>query len=308
MTLGRLQFSLDLFTGLVIASIAVALAFLTWRIGGFDDGRTEVAIANAPGGGAAAVDVTPILLLSPFGSAISAAPAAAGAGSSLGLSLRGIILAVPRNASAALIAASDGAVVAYGVGQTVSGGAVVEAIEMDHVVLRVGAGTEVLAFPDPSAPAGAAPGTTPVAPPAVPVVPPSASGAPAIPPSISGVPPPVVPATPPGATPGAAPAPGTTGAILDELRRQGRPGSQTMLDGLGMTPSEGGYRVGSAPSPQALAAGLQPGDLIERVDGTAVAGNPASDRQALERAVTTGRAQVEVIRGGRRLTLTLPLR
>jgi general secretion pathway protein C len=47
--------------------------------------------------------------------------------------------------------------------------------------------------------------------------------------------------------------------------------------------------------------------VIETLNGQAV-GSVASDRQLFERAVQSGGARVEVVRDGRRLTLTFPLR
>lgn len=273
----------------VVVSVAFALAGLTWRLVGWDDGRETVAVADSlPPLGASGgpdPDVARIVGLAPFGGGGGGSGLPA---SSLGLVLKGILLADPAEASSALIASADGVAVAYGVGASVAGNAVIEAIEVDRVVLKVGDRRELLGFPepvagpapDPSAPApGAGITITSPAPPA-PVVPsPQASAAT---PAVPGAAPPVVrPARP------AAPAPSVTT--------------------LGVEATASGYRIGPNPSPELRRFGLQPGDVIETLNGQAV-GSVASDRQLFERAVQSGGARVEVVRDGRRLTLTFPLR
>ncbi|HWL47063.1 MAG TPA: type II secretion system protein N, partial [Sphingomonadaceae bacterium] len=70
----------------------------------------------------------------------------------------------PAVASTALIAAADGAPHAYAPGQSVPGGAAIETIAVDHVLLRVKGRLETLAFPRASAAAGDGPARTAPAP------------------------------------------------------------------------------------------------------------------------------------------------
>ncbi len=275
-----MRVAVDLFTLLVVASVAVALAGLTWRVTGYDDGRSEVAIVTTAAT-TSVVDLAPILAFAPFGSSAVGPAAVSGTISSLGLSLRGIVLAVPRSASTALIAASDGVVNAYAVGQSVAGGAVIDAIAVDSVTLRTAAGVETLAFPaQAAAGVGAAAANSPGA----------AAVRALIPPSVLGVPPPAAPPPPPLAAAPIAPA-----------------NPAAVLGGLGVSADGSAYRVTATPSPQLLAAGLRPGDVIERVNGIAPA-ELQSNPGALADAVASGRAQVEVLRDGQRLTLSAPLR
>jgi general secretion pathway protein C len=76
---------------------------------------------------------------------------------------------------------------------------------------------------------------------------------------------------------------------------------------LGATASAGGYRIGANPAAELRRFGLQPGDVIETLNGQAV-GDAASDQSLVNRARESGQATVVVVRGGRRLTLNLPLR
>lgn len=273
----------------VVGSLAVALAGLTWRLTGWNDGRSEVAIAETlpplgvSGGsvGGADADVARIIGLAPFGGGATVAGGLPG--SSSGLVLKGVLMAVPASASTALIAAGEGPAALYSVGQGVAD-AVIEAIAMDHVILVVGGVRQRLDFPPPAPglapPEAAAPGTgmtvSPVAPAPAPIPPSPASQA------------------------------------SDPGRGQGQGGSvptpaSAMPGALGVTATAGGYRLGANPSAELRRFGLQPGDVIETLNGQAV-GNAASDQQLFERARSAGQARVVVVRDGRRLTLNFPLR
>ena len=266
----------DIFTGLVIASVAVALAGLTWRIVGARPAATPppavgaaAAIAPSP---TAAPDVSPALALAPFGrpDAASAQPTA------LALVLRGVVLSNRPSASSALIAPAGGQPVAYAIGQVVPGGATIEEIELDRVLLRVNGRLERLDLPRVSA-AGAAPAPSPAAGPV------SADGTQVQPQPMQAM----------QAIAGAAPAAG--------------PGPLSLLDRLGAAPDGGAYRIGAEPSAEARRAGLLPGDVIDKINGlpaTAV----AADRQLIAQAIAAGPAQVEVVRGGKRFSFSFALR
>lgn len=269
----------------VVASVGLALAHLTWRLVGWDDGRDRIATPDAlapPGGGSGGL--ASILALNPFGGdgGFDSLPA-----SSLGLVLKGVIYSSDPSLSSALISSGGGPGQIFGVGQTVVGSAAIDAIEMDRVILNVGGRRESLAFPALPVAAGAPVSTG--------VTPPVQSG-----PAVAVPPPPAPGAEPPasGAGPAARPAPsGQSGAA----------NAAAALSGAGLAATSEGYRVGPEPSAQMRRAGLQAGDLIRSLNGRPV-GDVASDQQLIERAVAAGSARVEVVRGGRSLTLTFPLR
>lgn len=264
----RVERSIDVAIGLIVVSVAFALAQLSWRIAG-DPGHGSRGVAPAAVTAAPPLDITPIVALAPFG---RLAPVAASP-TSLGLQLRAILLAQPRSASSAVISSSGGPTQSVSIGQAIAGGATVEAIELDHVLLRVGGRTELLGFP--RANGSAAPARVDADAPTYGA--PTANGAPQ-----------AVPA-PPAAAP---PAPNVPGAFLDSL-------------GLAIT--DGGYRIGPNPSAAARLAGLLPGDLIEKVNGS-VAGDIDRDGRALDAAVRSGGGRLEIMRGGRRMTLSFPAR
>ncbi|KQX21654.1 MULTISPECIES: type II secretion system protein N [unclassified Sphingomonas] len=264
----------DLFTGLVVASVAVALAGLTWHILGA--GPADPPSATTAAAPAAAIDIGPALALAPFGrpDAASAQP------TTLAIQLRGVILADPPSASSALIAPTGGRPVSYGVGQAVPGGATIEEIAFNRVLLRVNGRLERLDLPRISAG-----GEAPAAPPAMPSPP---GAVPASGPSDGSGPQPMQAIAPPPAAP--------TGAEASSL-----------LDGLGAAPVGGAYRIGADPSAAARRAGLLPGDLIERINGlpaTAV----TADRQLMAQVMAAGPAQIDVLRGGKRVSFSFSLR
>ncbi|WP_395651058.1 type II secretion system protein N [Brevundimonas sp.] len=243
---------------LVVISVAAAAAGVFWRLSGLDDGRDRIAVAPPPSSSATSTDLPSILAWSPFGGAAATTQAAGG-----GLILKAIFLAVPAEASSAVIAVGEAPAVSVSPGQTLSTGAVVQSIHVDHVILQVGAQTERLDFPAPPALIDAA------APPATGL-------------TI------ITPATP-------APPPVVAGTAVNALQ------------GAGVTSTDQGYRIGDAVPPPLLAAGLQPGDIITRVNNQTVAGN-ADPQAILNQAVQSGGARVDVIRSGRTITLSFPLR
>ena len=278
----------------VVVSVAFALAGLTWRLVGWDDGRDTVAVADAlPPLGASGgpdPDVARIVGLAPFGGGGGGSGLPA---SSLGLVLKGILLADPAEASSALIATADGVAVAYGVGASVAGNAVIESIAVDRVILKVGDRREVLGFPEPVA--GPAPDPSAPAP---------GAGI-----TITSPAPPAVVAPNPQAAASASPASPVAAAARPPARQAqpAAPAPAPSAAALGVEATASGYRIGPNPSPELRRFGLQPGDVIETLNGQAV-GSVASDRQLFERAVQSGGARGEVVRDGRRQTLTFPLR
>ena len=294
----RDEIALRVVSVVVVGSLALALAGLTWRLTGWDDGRSEVAVADTlpPVGAQSGVTdtaVSRILGLAPFGGgsgSVGGLPA-----SSLGLVLKGVLMAFPPSASTALIALGDGPAAIYGVGQSPTGNAVIEAIGVDHVILKVGETRERLDFPMPAAtavPQGAAPAGAGI------------TVAPAGPPPLS----PEAQAALASASPvSSAAAAASAGPRAPVASAGPAPDVGQTAAALGASASAQGYRIGANPSAELRRFGLQPGDVIESLNGEAV-GNATSDQQLIARARAAGQASVVVVRGGRRLTLNFPLR
>lgn len=258
------RIGLDLFTGVMVVSVAVALAGLTWRIAGHA-GTGAITVPSGNSGPAAIPDIGPAVALAPFG---KPAISEAGEATALPLELKGVIAASPDGLSAAFIAISGQPAKSYAVGENIEG-ATIRAILRDRVILSNGGRSEFLAFPDPTltpeqrqaaAQSGArSPGAPPVAAPV-------AAG--------SGGPP---PAGPPQAAAG-------------------------LLQRFDATPVQGGYRIGDNGPP-----GMVAGDVIQSVNGTPLS-DPAAAQGAFAAAQASGTAQIQILRDGKRLTLTVPLR
>ncbi|WP_052134473.1 type II secretion system protein N [Sphingomonas sp. 37zxx] len=169
MTPRQSKLAIDLFTGAVVASVAWALAGLTWRIAGHA-GQGAITVPSGTRPVSTAPDIAPALALAPFGKAAQVSAAQA---TGLQITLKGVVFALPASFSVAYIATADEAAKPFRIGDSV-GGATIEAIQRDRVLLNNAGRTEFLAFPDPAAgplpPPGtpAAPGTAPTATPPAP--------------------------------------------------------------------------------------------------------------------------------------------
>ncbi|WP_168846250.1 PDZ domain-containing protein, partial [Sphingomonas sp. S2M10] len=78
--------------------------------------------------------------------------------------------------------------------------------------------------------------------------------------------------------------------------------SAAVLQKLGATPTPEGFRIGSNGPP-----GMQAGDVITSVNGTSLSDTQAANA-AFAAAQASGTATVQILRDGRRITLTVPLR
>ena len=283
-------FWLRLVSLLVVVSLALGVARLTWRLVGWDDGRVAVWTPNTlpPVGGPTGGDLVSILTWAPFGGGVVDANGVPI--SSSGLVLKGVVYA-PGGGSTALISSGEGPVQIFGIGESPVGNAVIEDIEMDRVILNVGGQREALLLPHPAGalpagPAGSSPQT-------------AAAAAPASTPASQ--------AALANASPTATAAASAARSALAIRPQQPALTASAAVSALGVTPSSEGYVIGPDSAPQLLRAGLRAGDVIKSVNGQAL-GDAARDQQTLQRAAAGGRARVEVVRDGRTLTLTVPLR
>lgn len=260
------KLALDLLTGGVVISVAAALAALTWRIAGHA-GTGAITVPSGSGGTAAPASAGPAIALAPFGKGVVTD---AGQPTALPLTLQGIVAANPASASTAFIVVQGQAPAPFQIGQTV-GGATIQGITRDRVILSNQGRLEYLTFPDPKAPAAAVAAQVPG-----PVVP--GKGAPP-------------PGPPPPPAPMSAPPPATAAQAPTSL-----------LQRFNATPAAGGYRIGSAAAP-----GLNAGDILLSVNGTPLS-DPQAAGAAFNAAQANGSATIIVLRDGKRMTLTVPLR
>jgi len=269
LTTRQARIGLNLFTGAVVVSVAVALAGLTWRIAGHA-GTGAITVPSGASGPAVAPDIAAAVALAPFG---KPSASEAGQATSLPLELKGVIAASPAELSTAFISVSGQPAKAYKVGDNING-VTVQAVLRDRVILANGGRSEFLAFPDPT--------LTPEQRQAAAAGQPAAAAAPApLVPGATQVGPQPVRSAPP------APPQASAGGILQRFDA---------------TPVQGGYRIGDNGPP-----GMVAGDVIQSVNGTSLSDTTAA-QGAFAAAQANGSAQIQILRDGKRLTLTVPLR
>ncbi len=137
----RMRWVFAMFAAVVIASVAIALAGLTWHLAGYTGEPPVTSPVMHTTSAAAVADPAAVIALAPFGTALSANPGA----NDQTVRLKGILLATPASASTVLLAGADGKVAGYGIGAHVGGG-VVAAIEPDQVILRMPGGLQAIGF------------------------------------------------------------------------------------------------------------------------------------------------------------------
>lgn len=304
MTPREIRFGMDGLTGIVIVSVAAALASLTWRLAGASGSDSSVAAAmDAYVPPAPPPDISAMIDLPPFGRTVVAGAASA----DMGLVLQGVLLANPAPASSALIAAAAGqASESYRIGDPLPNGAILERIGIDYVILRQANQFFTLYFPDDPRTGNAAAGSA--------QAPNGGQGMPfANQPQSGGevgqtLFPTPAPLPEPGPQQPAARAPAVQPqAPPNPGAPQNSSSGNGLIDSLGATVTPQGYRVGPAISPQLRQAGLLPGDVVASVNGVSAA-SLASDPRRLTQMMASGQARVEVLRGDRRMTLSVPSR
>ncbi len=81
-----------------------------------------------------------------------------------------------------------------------------------------------------------------------------------------------------------------------------QPGAQAVLSRLNATQVPGGYAVGANPPP-----GMRAGDVVQSVNGAAMT-DPSAVDAAIASAGTSGQAQITILRDGKPITVTVPIR
>lgn len=194
------------------------------------------------------------------------------------LTLHAVRLADDQTESTATLSISGGPMDIYRIGQDIGGIGVVRYIEARRVIVEISGQDMLVQFPVPDRRN-------------------------ALPPLYAAM------AAEYSASPAAAGAgqlPASDG-VANSIRTQMEANPQVLIESFGLERAPDGYIVGSETPPILLAAGLKPGDKVVKVNGSQV-GDAASDRLLFEQAVASGRARVEVLRGGQTLVLSFPLK
>lgn len=104
--------------------------------------------------------------------------------------------------------------------------------------------------------------------------------------------------------PGAAPAlaPGQPMAQPAPAATPAPPSAQAVLSRLNATPVAGGYAIGANAPP-----GMRQGDVVQSVNGAAMTDQSAVN-SAIASAAASGQAQVTILRDGKPITVSIPIR
>ncbi len=272
---------------LALAGSAAALAALAgpvvWHLAG-ETGHVRPRAAPVEVEPVTATDLAPILDFAPFGRAVEAEapqPDAPATETELGLTLLGVTIATDDAGSRAIIAGGDGPVESYGIGASITGAARLAEVHPGYVILDVDGRSETLSFPKSGG--AAEPDGPSDGPDLRNLIPPTDSD---------------------GLAAGAG---ADADAVISRYRDAISIDPEGVLDGLGVSATDGGYRIGDAPSPGVAEAGFKPGDLITSVNGQKV-GDIVADRLYFDEVAAAGRARVEIERDGQPIVMTFPLR
>ncbi len=256
-------------TPLAMAVIVVAAVLLAWQLGRWAWllwSGPAVALPSPPEASPTPVvtGIEPARIAALFGES----PAASGAGgvvdTTLQLRLEGVMENATRELSRAFISdRAAGKVQSYRPGDAVVGGATLDRVEADHVVLTRAGREEILRFDKPG---------TPV---------PAGTGA----------------ATPPG---GAEQVRNALSSVAERLSNTPMTALRQM--GLRRT-SQGYIVSITAPKDMLQRYGLQPGDRIVSINGQSVGRDLEADQQTMSQLQQAGSARVEVQRGAQTITL-----
>lgn len=217
-----------------------------------------------------AVDLGPVLDFAPFGLAEGQDIAATPDGVQSDFVLLGITTAQTENDSRAIISGGDVQVANYAIGAEIAADVVLTGVFADHVVLSVAGQDQALYFLRDE---GVDPATLLVA---------SSKAEP-------------VQKTPDDET------------LLGRYRAEILQDAPGLLQRLGLEVTDQGYRVTDAASVEILQAGLQPGDLVSAVNGKPL-GDLASDPALFDEVAAAGGANLEVMRDGKTILMTFPLK
>lgn len=274
MTCGRMMGGLFwVLCSLAAVSLGVAAGPVVWHLLGQARTGTPTLDVQAAGAPPVAADISAIVAFAPFGDpapSVAPAPAAIPA-TQLGLTLLGLTIANPANASRAIIGGGDQPVASYASGDAITPDVTLSEVRADHVILLVNGAPEALFFAASDGGATA---------PALNIVPIIAAG-------------PADPTNP--------------DAVIAYYRDEILQNPQAVLDRLGLQATADGYLISDAADPDVRRAGFRPGDLVTRVNGQAV-GDVARDQVYFDDIAAAGRATVEVQRAGQTITMTFPLR
>ncbi len=271
--------------GIVAISVGLALGRSPWRSG--ETGQPAPGPATTQTGAPAPVALDPIIALSPFGRVAEPAapePEPETEETALNLVLLGVVIATDPKRSTAILEGGTGPSRVYTVGAEVASGATLDAVFVDHVVLRVDGTPETLSFPASAGTGGGAVAGT-------------GGGA------VAGADGGAVAEPPAPAEPEAS----EVADLVAQYQSEMQADPVTALEDLGLVATEQGYEVVPDGAGTLLPIGFQPGDVITKVNGQQV-GDIDRDVPFFNNVVASGHARIDLLRNGQRIVLSFSLK
>jgi general secretion pathway protein C len=287
-------------TVLIIALLAASLAFAVLRLSWHWSGHTsvvplEIVAQPQPDTVALQRDIGAIAAFSPFGQPATAVPEQSRMADAapLDVVLRGVLVDPDPALSRAFIQAA-GATTVFRVGGNVLAAELV-AINVDTVTLRAGDGLVIVGFDGVRGAQAPVQREAEQDPTVTDPGDPFARLAAAIVPGRGSI---DLRDTPP---------PETTEEYINLWRDRIIRDPQSAMDSVGVEVVENGYRVKADPNIGVTIAGLKTGDVVTRLNGQTV-GDLEQDKKLYDEVAASGVARLEVVRDGRAMLLTFPLR
>jgi general secretion pathway protein C len=284
-----------LFTALIALALLASLLLSGGQLLRHLAGQTGAIALDLPPPPAQAEPAAPrqigaIIALAPFGQPANTAPAAVESAAPLRLTLRGVLVD-PDPAQSRAYVMHEGETGTFRLGEEIQQAELV-AINRDTITLRRGEELVIVGFegiegeerPEAAPESPASPPTDPFARLAAAIVPGQGS-----------------------IDLREAPPPETTEEYIDFWRERITRNPQSAMETVGVELVENGYRVTPDPNIGVTLAGLKPGDVVTRLNGRTL-GNLERDRVLYDEVAAAGIARLEVVRAGKALLLTFPLR
>lgn len=297
MTLSRVWMLVGCVVLMLLASLVWASLQLGWHLAGHTDALPQpVPVVSSDAATGTPPDIAAITALAPFGAAVpdQVPDQASDRAPTLDIVLRGVLLDPdPKNSRAFVQVA--GRVDVYRVGAPIQNGELIS-VDTETITVRSGDDMVIVGFDGIQDADGSAPVPAQMAAPATDTRnDPFARLAAAIVPANGSI------------DLREGPPPETTDDYINLWRDRIVRNPQAAMDSVGVELVENGYRVKPDPDIGVTLAGLRPGDVITRLNGQSI-GDLDNDRKLYDEVAAAGIARLEVVRDGRSMLLTFPLR
>lgn len=285
----KLSFIRTMVILVTLGSVAAAAAPLLWRLRGHNTIiPPTINLRTQPDAAPQAIDVGPVLVLTPFGALpLQDDDKLGNATKPLNLSLLGVIVRDDPTRSMALIGTLDGEA-NYRVGDTITNAATLSEVTKDYVIINIDGAPRRIGFDGAQI----------------------ADGADAVPTNEDRLA--AIMAVGQGITiseqndTASRRDPVTTQDYIDMWRYRITANPAEVLNAIGLIPTQNGYMIAQKHDSGVNRAGLKAGDIVTSLNGQPV-GDIDSDRALYDSVAQSGVARIEIERNGRTIVMSFPL-